>query len=184
MCDVQTKLVAWLDGELSAEEAAGVGHHIGTCPECRSRLETYKRLSESLAVYCDAVVAAKTRRRVPRLVPVLAGTAVAAVIALLAFPRLRVEPPPILAPPIAAVPFPNPAPPATDAAPRKNIHKRRAVPAVQRQAANWQPTEHSVQIAIPAEAMFPPGAVPKGMNFIAELRIAQDGSVQQVRLQQ
>jgi hypothetical protein len=41
-----------------------------------------------------------------------------------------------------------------------------------------------VQIAIPAEAMFPPGAAPNEMNFIAELTIAADGSVQQVRLRQ
>jgi hypothetical protein len=44
--------------------------------------------------------------------------------------------------------------------------------------------ETAVQIAIPAEAMFPPGAMPKGMNFIAELSIAPDGSVKQVRLWQ
>jgi hypothetical protein len=41
-----------------------------------------------------------------------------------------------------------------------------------------------VQIAIPAEAMFPPGAMPKGLNFVAELSIAPDGSVKQVRLRQ
>jgi len=55
---------------------------------------------------------------------------------------------------------------------------------VQKQAAKWQPTESAVQIAIPADAMFAPGAVPKGMNFIAELSIAPDGSVKQVRLRQ
>jgi len=33
--------------------------------------------------------------------------------------------------------------------------------------------ETAVQIAIPAEAMFPPGAMPMGMNFIAELSIAR-----------
>jgi hypothetical protein len=48
----------------------------------------------------------------------------------------------------------------------------------------WRPTETAVQIAIPADAMFPPGAMPKGMNFIAELSIAADGSVEQVRLRQ
>ena len=51
-------------------------------------------------------------------------------------------------------------------------------------APQWQPTESAVQIAIPADAMFAPGAVPKGMNFIAELSIAPDGSVKQVRLRQ
>jgi hypothetical protein len=31
--------------------------------------------------------------------------------------------------------------------------------------------------------MFPPGAVPEGINFVAELSIAQDGSAQRLRLQ-
>jgi hypothetical protein len=44
--------------------------------------------------------------------------------------------------------------------------------------------ENAVQIAIPADAMFPPGAMPKGLNFIAELSIAPDGSVKQIRLGQ
>jgi hypothetical protein len=39
-----------------------------------------------------------------------------------------------------------------------------------------------VQIAIPAEAMFPPGAMPEGMSFIAEVSIGADGSVERLRL--
>jgi hypothetical protein len=58
------------------------------------------------------------------------------------------------------------------------------VPPIQERAVEWRPTETAVQIAIPADAMFPPGAMPKGMNFIAELSIAADGSVEQVRLRQ
>jgi hypothetical protein len=42
----------------------------------------------------------------------------------------------------------------------------------------------AIEIAIPAEAMFPPGAMPNGINFIADVRIAPDGSVKQVRLRQ
>jgi hypothetical protein len=47
-----------------------------------------------------------------------------------------------------------------------------------------QPMDAAIEIAIPAEAMFPPGAMPNGVNFIADLRIAPDGSVKQVRLRQ
>jgi hypothetical protein len=50
-------------------------------------------------------------------------------------------------------------------------------------SASWTPTEPAIQIIIPAEAMFPPGAVPEGINFIAELDIASDGSAQGLRLQ-
>jgi anti-sigma factor RsiW len=185
MCDVQAKLIAWLDRELSSDEAAGVERHIEGCKECRSRLAAYEQVSNTFDVYCDAVVAAKTRRRVPRWVPVLASAAVAAVVMFLAFSRTHVEPPPVLIPTITAASVALPAPPELESAPRKTIHRRRrAVAPVQVRAAKWQPMETAVQIAIPAEAMFPPGAMPKGMNFIAELSIAPDGSVKQVRLRQ
>jgi hypothetical protein len=182
MCD-EAKLIAWLDRELSSDEAADADRHIKGCRECRGRLATYKRVSETFDVYCDAVMAAKTRRRLPRWVPVLASAVVAAAVIFLAFPRRRVEPPPVLTPTVAAASVPVSTPHAAEPAPRKTIH-RRAVPPVPERAAKWQATETAVQIAIPAEAMFPPGAMPKGMNFIAELSIAPDGSVKQVRLRQ
>lgn len=182
MCDVQAKLVAWLDRELPAEEAANLERHIEGCEECRGRLAAYKQASETFDVYCDVAVAVRARRRISRWVPVLTGTAVAAVVIFLALPRTRMEPPPILTPAIMAVSVPVPVPPAPERAPHKTSRRRRAVPVAQKQAPKWQPTETAVQIAIPAEAMFPPGAVPKGLNFVAELSIAPDGSVKQVRL--
>jgi len=185
MCDVQAKLIAWLDRELSSDQAADLDRHIKVCQECRSRLETYQQVSETFDVYCDAVMAAKKRRRVPRWVPVLASAVVAAAVMFLAFPQRPVEPQPVLTPTVAATSVPVPTPHhAAEPAPRKTIHRRRAVPPVQERAVKWQATETAVQIAIPAEAMFPPGAMPKGMNFIAELSIAPDGSVKQVRLRQ
>jgi hypothetical protein len=39
-----------------------------------------------------------------------------------------------------------------------------------------------IQIAIPADEMFPPGAVPEGMHFVADVTIAADGSAEQLRL--
>ncbi len=102
----------------------------------------------------------------------------------LAFPRTRIEPPPVLIPTITAASVALPAPPEPEPAPRKTIHRRHAVAPVQVRAAKWQPMETAVQIAIPAEAMFPPGAMPKGLSFVAELSIAPDGSVRQVRLRQ
>jgi|SRR6267142_116576 len=188
MCDVQGKLVAWLDRELPPEEAAGVERHVKGCEECRSQLAAYEQVSGTFAVYCDAVVAAKAGHRVPRWVPVLVSAVAATVVVYFAIPRTRTEPLPALTPTITKVsipvPIPVPAPRAAEPAPRKTIHKRHAVPPLQKEAVKWQPTETAVQIAIPAEAMFPPGAMPKGMNFIAELSIAPDGSVKQVRLRQ
>ena len=48
--------------------------------------------------------------------------------------------------------------------------------------ASWTPAEPAIQIAIPAAAMFPPGAVPDGLTFIADVTIAADGSAQRLRL--
>jgi anti-sigma factor RsiW len=182
MCDVQAKLIAWLDRELSRDEAAGVERHIEGCKECRSRLAAYEQVSETFGVYCDSVVAAKTRRQLPRWAPVLASAVVATVVVYLAASRARIEPPPLLTPTITAASVALPAPPR--AARRKTIYRRHAVAPAEARPAKWQPMETAVQIAIPAEAMFPPGAMPKGMNFIAELSIAPDGSVRQVRLRQ
>ena len=144
-------------------------------------------MNETFDAYCDAVMAAKKRRPIKHWVPVLASAAVVAVVVFLAFPQKRVEPP-VLTPTTTAVAVPNPmpilAPTPPEAAPRKTMHRRHAVPAVQERAGEWQPTETAVEIAIPAEAMFPPGAMPKGLNFVAELSIAPDGSVKQVRLRQ
>jgi anti-sigma factor RsiW len=183
MCDLQGKLIAWLDRELPSEEAVGVERHLEECKECRNHLAAYRELSETFDVYCDAVVAAKTDRRVPRWVPVLVSAVAAAVLLFLAFPRTRIEPPPALIPAITAASVPVPAPQSSVPGPRKTIHRRHAPPA-QDQAAKWQPMETAVQIAIPAEAMFPPGAMPNGLNFIAELSIAPDGSVREVRFRQ
>ena len=186
MCEFQAKLIAFLDRELPSEEVADVERHIEACEECRNRLARYELVNETFGAYCDAVMAAKKRRLIPHWVPVLATAAAAAVVMFLAFPEKQMEPP--LTPTITAVSVPGPmpvlAPPAPQPAPRKKMHRRHAVPAVQERAVKWRPTETAVQIAIPAEAMFPPGAMPKGLNFVAELSIAPDGSVKQVRLRQ
>lgn len=188
MCEFQAKLIAFLDRELPSEEVASVERHIEGCEECRNRLAGYELVNESFDAYCNAVMAAKTRRPIPHWVPVLASAAVAAVVLFLAFPEKRLEPPPVRTPTITAVSAPDPMPvlasPALEPARRKKMHRWQAVPAAEKPAVKWRPTETAVQIAIPAEAMFPPGAMPKGLNFVAELSIAPDGSVKQVRLRQ
>jgi Putative zinc-finger len=184
MCDIQTKLIAWLDCELPAVEATDAERHVAECKECRASLAAYKRVSDDFDFYCDATMSAKTRLRVPRWVPLLPSVAaVAAVVLFLAFPRNRVEPP-VLPPALAAASVPVPAQTKIEPVPRNTIHKRPATSSVHKQAVQWQPPESAVQIAIPADAMFPPGAMPKDLNFVAELSIAPDGSVRQVRLRQ
>jgi len=180
MCDSQTKLIAWLDRELPLEEAAGVERHIEGCQECRTQLAAYEQASETFDSYCDAVVA-KARRPHSGWVPVLATAVAATVIIILAVPRTHVAPP-VLTQTIRSASAPVAAPLQVQPAPRKVTHRRHSVATAPNRAAKWQPAETTVQIAIPAEAMFPPGAMPQGLNFVAELSIAPDGSVKQVRL--
>lgn len=183
MCDVQPKLIAWLDRELPKDEASAVEWHIEGCEECRRRVRTYGQVSETFDAYCDAVMAGKVPRQVPRWVPALAGALVATGLLLLVSSRTRVDrllvdttttPVSVTAPA---------SPPAEPARRKMPVHRRPRVPRV-REYATEQPMDTAVEIAIPAEAMFPPGAMPNGISFMADLRIAPDGSVRQVRLRQ
>ena len=45
------------------------------------------------------------------------------------------------------------------------------------------PSEPTIQIAIPSDAIFPAGAVPDGVNFVAEVTLAADGTAERLRLQ-
>src|SRR5258706_1932770 len=166
MCDVQAKLIAWLDRELSSDEAAGVERHIEGCNECRSRLAAYEQVSNTFDVYCDAVMAAKMRRRVPRWVHVLASAAVAAVVMFLAFSRTHVEPPTVIIPTITAASVALPETPELESAPRKTIHRRQPVAPVHVRAAKQQPMDTAAQIALPAEAQLSTAAHPTGMNIL------------------
>ena len=47
---------------------------------------------------------------------------------------------------------------------------------------NSLPGPPAVEIAIPADAIFPPGAVPAGMSFTTDITMASDGSAEQIRL--
>jgi hypothetical protein len=60
---------------------------------------------------------------------------------------------------------------------KRHLAAHRKVP-----TASWAMAEPAIQIAIPADAMFPPGAVPEGVNYVANLSLS-DGSVQGIRLQ-
>jgi anti-sigma factor RsiW len=185
MCDYSAKLVAWIDGELSGQEMADVERHCQECGECRTRLEQYQQVSSALNEYCDALAAVKTQ---PRRLRLLAGLSVAAA-AVLAVTvgwilvrshseRLLVPAPQALAAlPAAQLKFP--ATPS-ETVHRRHLPKERAQSAPE--AANLAP-EPAIRITIPAESMFPPGAVPDGINFTADVSFGPDGSARQVRLQ-
>jgi len=185
MCDLQAKLIAWLDQELPTDEAIEVERHIERCKECRGWVATYAHVSRTFDAYCDAVMVLRAPRRAVLWVPVLASALVGAAMMFLTFSRPRVQPPLVENPTVHAASVLYSAPPAAEPArPKTPVHRRHPLPSAQEYARKEQPLAGAVEIAIPAEAMFPPGAMPRGINFIADLRIAPDGSVQQVRLRQ
>jgi anti-sigma factor RsiW len=204
MCDFAEKLMAWLDQELPDDDAATVERHLHGCQECRDQVEAYRRVSGAFDrycdAYCDALPAPNPSRRVT--LPVLTisgGVAVAAAVAMffLLAARSRVQPAaPGAAPISAVVDAANAFPPAHAAQPvlaesrpvaqakrRKGAeHVRQAAAPRQSDETSWLTSEPAVEIAIPADAIFPPGAVPEGVGFTADVTIAPDGSAQLVRL--
>jgi anti-sigma factor RsiW len=180
MCDFSGRLIAWLDRELPEEEAADVERHLRECAQCRGRLAAYEQVSGIFHAYCNSIVASRPRRRLPRWAALASGAIAAAAVLFLAFPGARVERgafaiPPAAAPPAAIV---ETAPAPITAVPRRHSVARRRY-----QEANLPPAGPDIQIAIPADAIFPPGAVPEGVNFTADVSIAPDGSARQIRLQ-
>jgi hypothetical protein len=191
MCNFPGKLIAWLDHELPEGQAAEVRRHLQGCAECQGRANAYEQVSKSVSAYCDETLAASEGPRTLRWTLALAAAALLVVALALRSPHKGVEQsatsktvgaPAMLRDSATASISPASAV-GTAQAPDKRIHRRRAAGPVQRESTNWVSAEPSIQIAIPAEAMFPPGAVPEGINFVAELSIAPDGSARRLRLQ-
>jgi anti-sigma factor RsiW len=188
MSETHPNLVAWLDGELSPLEAAGVVLHLESCDTCRRQCDAFRSTSASVRLYSDAVfTAANTRPRLPRWVPALAALAAAAVVTiLLAFPRPHsVTSLPTPSPVAAITPDRvSPSEPLALAASKPIRRHHSASPVPQRAIATWPSAETAVEIAIPADAVFAPGAVPEGMRLVGEMRIGPDGSLREIRLRQ
>jgi len=186
MCELFGKLMTWLDHELESDEMVGVERHIKECAECQREVAAYREASGALQSYCDAVMESKMRRPSPQWVSVLsaAGAVAFAVVALLVFQHRRVEPL-VPAPVVKTVPAAAAEEATvveTTSAASKSVPRRHAASQARREIVNWAPAEPAIEIAIPAESMFPPGAVPEGVTFTADLSIGADGSAQQMRL--
>jgi anti-sigma factor RsiW len=199
MCDFSGKLIAWVDRELPESEASDVGRHIAACVECRHRLAVYQQASNAFEAYCEATFAAETRSKLPRWTIAACGAgaiaAAVAIAALLMLPRERVAQVPARALPPAQANLPVEAA-HTPVIQIKRVHHRYvAVPArtqhttaaVASQISPGQgvspfTAEPAVEIAISADAMFAPGAVPPGISFTAELTIAADGTAERLGL--
>jgi Putative zinc-finger len=175
MCEFSSKLIAWLDNELPEAETAAMDHHITLCRECREQADAFREVSHAFAVYAKAVPPWPARSANPwLLVPSAIAAAVLAV--LLLWPGRLPNAKPVIqrsadAQPPHPVNVPRKAAQAIATVLRPRVPKR-----VRAQAAAWQPAERTIQIIIPADALFPPGAFPEGVGFVADLRLASDGS--------
>jgi Putative zinc-finger len=185
MCDFSGRLVAWMDREVPDAEAVDVERHVRDCSECQKRVTAYQEVSRAFVAYCDLATEGKARSKRPQWVPVLSSAA-AATLLLIVFQTAVFQPASVKGIPLAPrLPDTSPATALeTGLRPVKRVHRRRVVIApVKIPNANWTLAGPTIQIALPGEAMFPPGAVPEGITFIADLSMAADGSVQALWLQ-
>jgi len=233
MCEYSKRLIAWMDGELAANEAAEVEQHVRACAACRECYSAYEAASRDFAGYYAAstepAVTPVPKRRVPLWVPVAAAVAaVAAIVAIAFVPRAAKQVP--VTPQVAsasAVSIPGSdvvaqanvaksevpqglkpegtlarvgtagsraltqGPVARNGAlrPGKRDHGEsralvRGVSGTGSRSAStdWAMSEPAIQIAIPADAMFPPGAVPEGVTYIANVSLGPNGTVQGITL--
>jgi len=180
MCEHSTKLVAWLDGELPADDASNLGQHLNNCRECAERVSVYRQISDDLKDYCGHVMPVESKSRPHWGVPAAAGALAAGLLIMLLIPRT--PPTTIAVPPASATPAPEVA--FEKAAPKmtRKVVRRHPAKPVQRHDALRQFSEPEFQITIPAEALFPPGAVPEGVRFVADVSIGADGTAQTLQL--
>jgi Putative zinc-finger len=202
MCDFSGNWVAWLDGELPPEEAEPARAHLENCSECRSRVDAYRQVTAEFESFCDETMASGAHVQAHQWTALIsAAGAIAAVAALLVLmPRMRLRHPTV-APQKEAISAPNAVSvteplllPALRTPRVEKPHLRRATgaqvlvrnssePLTQGKSAYAPPYEPVIEISIPAEEMFPPGAVPAGMGFSAYVAIGPDGSADRLRLQ-
>ena len=200
MGECPARLIAWLDSEVPSEEASAIEQHVSTCGVCRERIATYRRVDAGIRAYRDSMMGAKAPGRVSEwlLASGAAAFAAAGVLALFTVvPPALVAPPPGPARPLvgrAAVPpnelaglIPSRVQRADEvqAVPRRVMKPgRRHGPISPAALANLNllPAEPAIEIVIPAEAVFPPGAIPEGVSFNANLTIGADGFAQRLRL--
>lgn len=172
MCEYSGKLVAWLDAELTGEEAAKVEVHLGHCDECRKAASVYREISETFLDCYEATTVCAPRKSRFWMVA-LAGAAAAILVAVVLRPqpaeRLIVHLPPALHAPQMAFERPI-SPAAIPAAPARHAVVRRTVRTPPVALVRTAEVEPMVQVVLPADALFPPGAVPAGFSYIAEVR--------------
>jgi hypothetical protein len=128
-------------------------------------MSQYQEVSGAFLAFYEAKIAVQPRRNAfGWTMGGVAAAAVVLVVILFAQPRaeyLSVYVPPAIQPPAIAF----------DATPVRTAAARvRPGPARTPVPSPWIAVEPTVVVALPADALFPPGAVPQGFSFIADVR--------------
>src|SRR5579864_8510579 len=130
MCEFERSLIAWMDGELEADEALEVQRHVKVCAACSTRAAGYREASLVFADYCEAIATTRKRSRSRWVAWNAAAAAIAAMLLLMLRPR--VEPLPFKRPAVAEPPaLAFQTAPANPAAPVKLVHRRPATKRVE-----------------------------------------------------
>lgn len=184
MCE-QKNLIAWLDGELDTAEADAVREHVVSCGQCTERVRAFREVSQDVQAYMLVAPAAIPAQRTRlKWAGVAAAAAIAATILVSIFLRPhdqehKIAGQQIVPNPVREV-MPEPPRVAQPVVPRKR-RIRHAVP-----VAPVQSTEYSegpvIRVAIPADQLFAPGAVPAGVEIFADMALAPDGSIRELRV--
>jgi hypothetical protein len=180
MCEFSSKLIAWMDAELPDDQMSAVNLHLAQCSECRAQAATFREVSHAFAVCMRAQTVPPARAWRPAVMVPAAIAAAVVLAALLMLPRhaheTKFERTAARVPAVAPVPsdklvamVPRPVPTRMLAS-RPHRAKSLARP------SEWMPAEPTIQILIPGDALYPPGALPDGVDLVASLRFAAEGS--------
>ena len=202
MCEYSKRLIAWMDGELSESEAVEVEQHVRACPACGKCFSACEEICHEFAAYYAAFTQTRPivrSRKVFRWVPVAAAVgAFAAMLAIAFMPRSTKQVPEVqqvvaASSLVVTAPVAETSAPASRSAPEDHYPPYRQQKAItvgrpsrttklESTSADWAMAEPAIQIVIPAAAMFPPGAVPEGVTYIANVSLGVNGSVQGIQL--
>lgn len=185
MCEYPAKLMAWIDREISVQESAEMERHLENCAECRMRAAKYEQMSRSFEAYCAATMAVSPRHNQVHWVRGLYAAAVVCLAIGFLFTRPRPEAPaiafrPVVAPPAATVDRPSSL--RLTVGRRPAVRKRTGQPAPA-ESPLLVPPEPMIRITISADSLLPPGALPEGVDFAADVSFAPDGSARQMHVQ-
>lgn len=172
MCEFSTKLIPWLDDELPLAETEALDSHLAECRECREQAQSFRYVSKAFALHIReaAALPARPNRRWVLIPTTIAAAALLA--ALLLPPRQLPKVHTDIPPRAAQIPtVPQNFAVTVAKATRPHLHRR-----IPKQPAPWTPAEPTIQVMIPADVLFPPGVLPEGVGFVADFRLASDGS--------